>query len=48
MVWMQGHLQKKISFSWRHGEQLIVHTMTKLSMGKVGFVIEKMHFEMNQ
>jgi len=42
------HLQRKTCFSWRLGAQLIEHTTTNHSMGKVGLDTVKMPFAMNR
>ena len=41
-------LQRKTCFSWRLGVRLIEHTMTNLSMDKVGLDTVKMPFAMNR
>lgn len=48
LSFVQGLLLKRIFSSWRHGEQLTAHMLTKPLMGKVGLGTEKMHFAMNQ
>ena len=42
------HLQRKTCFSWRLGAQLIEHTTTNHSTGKVGLDTVKMPFAMNR